>query len=152
MFNTTTDLRNNSTKPSRRVVTPSTAPPGKRIHRRHVTNKCRKNTKKQVIIDLLEQGKTPRMIARDCDYSLKYVEFVRDVYFHISEEEPDDHKHPCRSLQPELTGEYLKRYLLLKEYRQWCEQSKIAWTEEGMRRFVRLHNFYKSRKNKRKAS
>ncbi len=147
-----TESNNNHAIHSRRVDTSPAPPPGKRIHRRHVTNKCRKNTKKQVIIDLLEQGQTPQMIARDCDYSLKYVEFVRDVYVHTSDDEPDDDKHPCHSLEPELTGEYLKRYLLLKEYRQWCEQSNIAWTEQGMRRFIRLRNLYNSRKKQRKAS
>lgn len=136
-----------------KVVAGSTIQAGKRIRRKQVTNKRRENTKKQIIINLLEQGKTPRMIARDCDYSLKYVEFIRDIYVHASDEAaPVDDRHPCRTLQPELTGEYLKRYLLLKEYRQWCEQCNIAWTEQGMRRFVRLRKLYESRKNQRKAS
>lgn len=110
----------------------------------------KKITKKQIILENLDKGATPKQIAQQFGFSKAYVEFVRDVYTLSPEAArcgPLEEPAPHETLEPDLSGERLERYREVKEYRDWCFDNNIVWTEQGMYRFLGKRRRSKKKKN-----
>lgn len=111
------------------------------------------NCKKQIIRDMLEEGYSVDEIIQEHGYNRKYV---LDTRFNLGlaptrrrspsrkKEEPEG-----RSLAPELKGEYRKRYLIVKAFREHCQRCRIEWSMEGLLIFEK---HYKINKHSKKDS
>lgn len=102
---------------------------------------------------MLEEGYTVDEIIQEYGFNRKYV---LDTRFNLGlaptrrKRSPQKKEEPeGRTLAPELKGEYRKRYLIVRAFREHCVRHRIEWSMEGLLIFEK---FYKNNKQFKKDS
>lgn len=98
-----------------------------------------KGTKKYFINQLLEEGWSPREIALKYGFSRQYVNnlsLALGFRYRKKRNQPELNANlVCQSLEPELTGRYLKRYLVVRLFREYCTWLNYEWSLPALLRF-----------------
>ncbi len=109
-------------------------------YRKRSTGK--RSCRKTIIIELLDQGYSVDEIIEEYGFPRKYILVLRANLGMTKTRlrKKNEEEMECTKLEPELQGEALRRYKIVKSYRDYCLKKQIEWTMEGLYDYVSSFN------------